>query len=78
MHSLSSALRWLYPHKRSMQARMNRVSLGLVVYLIWEERNRRVFDGNSRDVNIVFRRFQVLFYVIFHFHERDHSLLQVG
>ena len=78
MHSLSSALRWLHPHKRSMQARMNRVSLGLVVYLIWEERNRRVFDGNSRDVNIVFRRFQVLFYVIFHFHERDHSLLQVG
>ena len=53
MNSLSSALRWLHPKKRNMAARMRRLSLGIVVYLIWEERNRRIFDGNSRDVNTV-------------------------
>ena len=76
INSLSSALRWLHPKKKNMASRMRKVSLGIVVYLIWEEWNRRIFYGNSRDVNIVFRRFQVLCYTIFHFHERDHSLLQ--
>jgi hypothetical protein len=26
----------------------------------------------------VFRRFQILFYIVFHFYEKDHLLLQVG
>jgi hypothetical protein len=78
MNSMSSALHWLHPKKRNMAARMRRVSLGIVIYLIWEECNRIIFYGNSRDVNTVFRRFQVLFYIIFHFQERDHSLLHVG
>ena len=77
MNSLSSALCWLHPKTRNIAARMRRVLLGIVVYLIWEEHNRRIFYGKSRDVTTVFRRFQVLFYIIFHFHERDHSLLHV-
>jgi hypothetical protein len=49
---------------------MRRVSLAITVYLIWEERNRRVFDAQSREVDSVFRRFQILFYIVFHFHEK--------
>jgi hypothetical protein len=78
MRTLHNALRWLHLKKKSMDARMRRVSLGMVVYLIWEERNRRVFEGKTRGVNTAFRRFQVLFYIIFHFHEKDHSLFHVG
>jgi hypothetical protein len=78
MNSLSSALCGLHPKKRSMAARMRRVSLGIVVYLIWEGYNRIIFYSNSRDVHTVFKRFQVLFFIIFHFYERDHSLIHVG
>ncbi|KAJ6976235.1 hypothetical protein NC653_031932 [Populus alba x Populus x berolinensis] len=70
MRTLHSALCWLHPKKKSMEPRMRRVSLGKMVYLIWEERNRRVFEGKTRGVNIAFRRFQLLFYIIFHFHRR--------
>jgi hypothetical protein len=38
-----------------MEARMRRVLLGIVVYLIWEERNRPVFEGKTIGVNITFR-----------------------
>ncbi|KAJ7003059.1 hypothetical protein NC653_008331 [Populus alba x Populus x berolinensis] len=34
---------------------MKRVSLGIVVYLIWEERNKRIFD---KSVDVIFRKFQ--------------------
>jgi hypothetical protein len=57
---------------------MRRVSLGITVYLIWEERNKRVFDAKSREVDVMFRRFQILFYTVFHFHEQDHLQLAVG
>jgi len=76
--SLNSALRGLHPKKKSMEARMRRVSLGITVYLFWEERNKLVFEGKTRGVDVVFRRFQILFYIIFHFHERDHFLLRGG
>jgi hypothetical protein len=52
--------------------------LGITVYLIWEERNKRVFDAKSREVDVMFRRFQILFYTVFHFHEQDHLQLAVG
>ena len=74
MNSLPSALIGMHPKKRSHAARMRRVSLGIVIYLIWEERNRRVFERNSRSINTVFRRFQILFFTILHFHVKDNSL----
>jgi hypothetical protein len=61
-----------------MEARMRRVSLGITVNLFWEERNKLVFEGKTRGVDVVFRRFQILFYIIFHFHEKDHFLLRGG
>ena len=76
--SLNSALRGLHPKKKSMEARMRRVSLGITVNLFWEERNKLVFEGKTRGVDVVFRRFQILFYIIFHFHEKDHFLLRGG
>jgi hypothetical protein len=39
--------------------------------LIWEERNRRVFENSCSPVEPIFRRFQVLFYMILCFHQRD-------
>ena len=74
MNSLPSALRGMHPKKRSHAARMRRVSLGIVIYLIWEERNRRVFERNSRSINTIFRRFQILFFTILHFHVKANSL----
>jgi hypothetical protein len=45
MSTLNSALRGLISRKKALEARMRRVSLGIVVYLIWEERNKRIFDN---------------------------------
>jgi hypothetical protein len=78
MQTLASAIRGFHSQRNNLEARMKRVSLGITVYLIWEERNRRVFDGRSREIATVFRRFQILFYIVFHFYEKDHLLLQVG
>jgi hypothetical protein len=57
---------------------MKRVSLGLTVYLIWEERNKRIFYGSCTSVGNAFRKFQVMFYTVFHFYEKDHHILNVG
>jgi len=78
MSSLRSAIRGLNSKRSNMESRMRRVSLAITVYLIWEERNRRVFDAQSREVDSVFRRFQILFYIVFHFHEKNHQQLAVG
>jgi len=78
MSSLRSALRGLNSKRSNMESWMRRVSLAITVYLIWEERNRRVFDAQSREVDSVFRRFQILFYIVFHFHEKNHLQLAVG
>ncbi|KAJ6856768.1 hypothetical protein NC651_038440 [Populus alba x Populus x berolinensis] len=56
MSSISSALRGLYPKRSNLVSRMRRVSLGITVYLIWEERNKRIFDAKSREVEAMFRR----------------------
>jgi hypothetical protein len=61
-----------------MEFRMRRVSLAITVYLLWEERNRRVFEGKTREVDAVFRRFQILFYIVFYFHEINPFKLRVG
>ena len=71
MSSISSALRGLYPKRSNLVSRMRRVSLGITVYIIWEERNKRIFDAKSREVDAMFRRFQILFYTVFYFHEKD-------
>jgi hypothetical protein len=57
---------------------MRRVSLGIVVYLIWEERNKRIFDNTWHTVDVIFHKFQVIFYMILHFHEQNHFSLNVG
>jgi len=78
MLSLSSALWGLNSKRSNVEFRMRRVSLAITVYLIWEERNKRVFDAMSRGVDTVFSRFQILFYIVFHFHDKDHLQLAVG
>lgn len=74
MPTLSSAIRGLTPKKKKMEFRMRRASLGIAVYLIWEERNKRLFDNSYTSVEKIFRRFQVIFFIVFHFHEKK-SLL---
>ena len=73
--SLQSAARRLSGRKKDVNCKMRRVSLAILVYLIWEERNRRVFEGSQSTVDRIFRRFQSVFFMIFHFHEKDYSIL---
>jgi hypothetical protein len=76
--SLSSAVRGLAPKKKSMVHRMRRASLSIAVYLLWEERNKRLFDNSALAIEKLFRRFQVLFFTVFHFHGADHFAIDVG
>jgi len=76
--TLTSAIRGLNSGGNNLEARMRRVSLGLTVYLIWEERNKRIFDGKNTSVGNIFRKFQIMFYTVFHFYEKDHHILNVG
>ena len=78
MSILNSAVRGLTPRKKVLEARMRRVSLGTVVYLIWEERNKRIFDNTCHPVDVIFLKFQVIFYMILQFHEQNHFSLNVG
>jgi hypothetical protein len=50
---------------------MRRVSPALVVYLIWEERNRRVFDNIDKSINLIFRKYHIMFYTILYFHDKN-------
>ena len=50
---------------------MRKVSLVVLVYLIWEERNRRIFYNTGKSIEAVFRKFQILFYTILYFHEKN-------
>jgi len=61
---LTSAIRGLNSGGNNLEARMRRVSLGLTVYLIWEERNKRIFDGKNTSVGNIFRKFQIMFYTV--------------
>jgi len=55
---------------------MRRVSLVILVYLIWEERNRHIFNNTAKSVETIFRKFQILFYTILYFHEKKSPSLQ--
>ena len=78
MSTLNSALRGLKSCRNGLESRMRRVSLAIVVYLIWQERNKRVIDNNCSSVDRMFRKFQIQFYTIFYFHEKDPSRIDVG
>jgi hypothetical protein len=78
MTTLKSAVRGLSTRKKNLEARMRRVSLSMIVYLIWEERNKRIFEGKSVLPALVFRKFQILFFMVFHFHEKNHFLINVA
>ena len=78
MSTLSSAIRGLNGRSKELNLRMRRVSLALLVYLIWHERNNRIFAQKSSSVDATLRRFQILFYTVLLFHEKDHSLYHVA
>ena len=71
MTTINSAIRGLHLKGKIVVTRMKRVSLNIVVYLIWEERNKRVFENSSSHVEPIFQCFQVLFYMILRFHQCD-------
>jgi hypothetical protein len=71
MATLNSAIKGLTSNKKGLQLRMRRVSPALVVYLIWEERNRRVFDNIDKSINLIFRKYQIMFYTILYFHDKN-------
>jgi hypothetical protein len=78
MLSLSRAARVLHNNKKGLQPRMRRVSLAVLVYLIWEERNRRIFNNTGKSVQAIFRKFQILFYTILYFHENNPQAYSVA
>jgi hypothetical protein len=73
--SLFSAVRGLSGRSKRLQHRLRRVSLNFLVHLIWNERNRRLFEHVSQSVDSVFRKFQILFFMVLHFHENHTPLL---
>jgi hypothetical protein len=75
---LNRAIRVLHNNKKRLQARMRRVSLAILMYLIWEERNRRIFNNIAKSVETIFRKFQILFYTILYFHEKNHLAYSVA
>jgi hypothetical protein len=78
MSTLDKAVRGLCKSGSGADGRMKRVSLAITVYLIWEERNKRIFDGSCSTIAALFRNFQTRFYTILHFHEADHFSFQLG
>jgi hypothetical protein len=78
MSSINSDVRGLHLKGKTVVIRMKKVSLSIVIYLIWKERNRRVFENSCSLVETIFRRFQVLFHMILHFHEHNHLITNVS
>ena len=76
MFTLNSAIWGLNMGKTNLVARMRRVFLGLLVFLIWEERNKRIFENTYKRIELIFHKFQVLFYTILHFHKKKSSHFQ--
>jgi len=72
--TLNRVIRVLSNNEKGLQPRMRRVSLAFLVYLIWEERNRRIFTNTAKSVEVIFRKFQILFYTILYFHKKSPSL----
>ena len=78
MSTLKSVVRGLSTRGKNLEARMRRVSLSMIVYLIWDERNKRIFEGKSALPAQVFRKFQILFFMVLRFHEKNHFLINVA
>jgi len=78
MANLTSAIRAMNNNKKGLQSRMKRVGLALVVYIIWEERNRRVFENAEKSIDVLFRKFQILFYTVLYFHDNNHLAYNVA
>jgi hypothetical protein len=78
MPSLNRVIRVLHNNKKGLQPRMRRVSLAILVYLICEERNMRIFNNIAKSVKAIFRKFQILFYIILYFHEKNHLAYSVA
>ena len=76
--TLKSAVRVLSTRGKNLEARMRLVSLSMIVYLIWDERNKRIFEGKSALPAQVFRKFQILFFMVLRFHEKNHFLINVA
>jgi hypothetical protein len=71
MTSLYSDVRGLKASGKSLENIMRRLSLGLLVYLIWKERNGRIFEHKTTSANLLFRQFQIMFYTILYFHDKN-------
>lgn len=78
MATLSSVIRGLNSSKNNLEARMRRAFLGLRVYLIWEERNKRIFESTCKQIDLIFHKFQVMFYIALHFHEKNHLIFKAN
>jgi hypothetical protein len=78
MASLTSAIRAMNNNKKWLQSRMKRVGLALVVYIIWEEQNRRVFENAGKSIDVLFQKFQILFYTVLYFHDNNHLAYNVA
>ena len=72
MSTLDKAVRGLCKGGGGVEGRMKRVSLAIAVYTIWEERNKRIFDGSCSTIASLFKKFQTRFYTVLHFHDDDH------
>ena len=75
LSTLPSALRYLAVRKNHTKVRMKRVALSVLVYLIWEERNRRTFDGLAASIDQMFRKFQIVFCMILSFHDKGQQVM---
>jgi len=67
MPSLSRATQVLQHTKKGLQPKMRRVSLAVLVYLIWEERNRRILTTLANRLRLFSENFRFYFtlYCIF-------------
>lgn len=78
MSTLNSAVRGLPCQRKTLVAKMRRVSLCILVYLIWEERNKIIFYDKSTSPALLFQKFKIIFYMILHFHEKDYTLINIA
>lgn len=68
MSTICSAIHGFLSGRNNFVGRMHGVSLGILIYLIWEERNNRVFDNSYTPVSLFFfvdSRFSSTWFCIF-------------
>jgi hypothetical protein len=54
MSTINSAIRDFLSGKNNLVGRMCRVSLAILIYLIWEERNKKVSNNSCTSASFVF------------------------